>query len=228
MLKSSGYPYVDNSSGNARLYLEDCILWQLTSGHCVNIGSGTTIIRGTLFVLNAGGVNQYAVNGPNGGLEIYNCVFLGFQNLFGLTGTTPMVYINNIVFDWAGTPSYGTYFGGSVFGYNASSSITPPGTNGLLLSSNPFVNYDPSGTYIEGTSNLHLVGGSPCIDSGSPSILDLDNSRSDMGIFGGPRPMVANGVPAFPFTINMSVTPNLITVGDSVTVSSSGRIGPRY
>ncbi len=34
--------------------------------------------------------------------------------------------------------------------------------------------------------DLHLQDGSPCIDSGAPYLLDPDDSRSDMGMYGGP------------------------------------------
>lgn len=34
--------------------------------------------------------------------------------------------------------------------------------------------------------DLHLQYGSPCIDAGDPTILDVDGSRSDIGAFGGP------------------------------------------
>ncbi len=34
--------------------------------------------------------------------------------------------------------------------------------------------------------DLHLQYGSPCIDAGLPTLLDLDDSQSDMGAYGGP------------------------------------------
>jgi hypothetical protein len=37
-----------------------------------------------------------------------------------------------------------------------------------------------------GDSTFALGPGSPCIDAGDPSIVDIDGTRSDMGIFGGP------------------------------------------
>ncbi len=39
---------------------------------------------------------------------------------------------------------------------------------------------------IPGECQLELQPGSPCIDSGAPYLLDPDDSRSDMGMFGGP------------------------------------------
>jgi hypothetical protein len=34
--------------------------------------------------------------------------------------------------------------------------------------------------------NFHLQAFSPCIDAGEPNILDMDGTRSDIGIYGGP------------------------------------------
>jgi len=47
-----------------------------------------------------------------------------------------------------------------------------------------FVN-DTIPTY-GGSYNFHLQMFSPAIDSGDPNILDVDGSRSDIGVFGGP------------------------------------------
>jgi hypothetical protein len=38
-------------------------------------------------------------------------------------------------------------------------------------------------------SSFYLQAGSPCIDAGDPTILDVDGSRSDIGMYGGPRGM---------------------------------------
>ncbi|MBU1920387.1 hypothetical protein KKG66_06045, partial [bacterium] len=104
----------------------------------------------------------------------------------------------------------------------------PPGTNGLLLTSNPFVDYDESGIYIRDVSDLHLAPGSDCIDAGHPSLLDLDDSRSDMGCYGGTHPLIDTGAPAYPFTIQLDIDPSVIPVGDQLNVETTGRIGPRY
>jgi len=39
--------------------------------------------------------------------------------------------------------------------------------------------------------------------------------------------MVDHGITAFPFALTLTID-NLVEVGDSVNVTSSGRIGPRY
>ena len=61
--------------------------------------------------------------------------------------------------------------------FDVQSNAPPAGTGNLSLDAE-FV--DPS------NGNFHLGTGSPCIDAGDPAILDTDNSRSDMGAYGGP------------------------------------------
>jgi len=53
----------------------------------------------------------------------------------------------------------------------------PSGTDGNLDLDPGFV--DPL------AGDFHLRPDSPCIDTGSPSLIDLDGSRADMGLFGG-------------------------------------------
>ena len=47
------------------------------------------------------------------------------------------------------------------------------------------IDQDP--LYVDPLSDHHLQDGSPCVDSGDPDILDYDDSRSDMGCYGGPH-----------------------------------------
>ena len=99
-----------------------------------------------------------------------------------------------------------------------------------MISTNPFVNYDPAGFYVIGTSDLHLdpTNGAPFIDTGHPSLLDPDNSQSDFGIYGGPKPLIDTGAPNYPWAVFLQLDPNIIGVGDSVNATGIGRIGPQY
>jgi hypothetical protein len=226
---TSGYPCVVHGGASALTTIEDCQIIQAhPSADLVDVTTGHVVYRNCLFVQVNAGTNIYAFNGINGNLEVYNCVFLGPNRLLNCTGTVPIVFINNIVYDWLGaSPTYGTYLAGSMFAYNASDRIAPPGTNGITLATNPFVAYDSTANFSD-ASNLRMAGGSPCIHTGHPSILNMDGSRSDMGIYGGPRPIVTRGVPSYPFPISLTITPTLIGLGDSIQVNTSGRVGPRY
>ncbi|MEI7982622.1 MAG: right-handed parallel beta-helix repeat-containing protein [Bacteroidota bacterium] len=63
------------------------------------------------------------------------------------------------------------------------------------------------------STNYHLSTGSPCYDSGQPSLSDPDGSLSDMGYFGGPD------CPIFPVVYQMTVSPN----GNNVNVQAKAR-----
>jgi hypothetical protein len=78
------------------------------------------------------------------------------------------------------------------------------------LTENPFTDYNTSTNFeweVAAMSNLRLdpVRGLPCIDSGSPAILDLDGSPSDMGVYGGLTPFIDSGAPHFPFVSGLTV-----------------------
>lgn len=233
ILSIAGYVPLYLASG--RTYVTDCVLHS-NGGQAVYMTSnGNMVFRNTVFNCITQSVNNNALNGPNGGtVEIYNCVFLNFVKPFEVTGIPQVIGLNNIFWDWGASPTYGTLPVGSVFEYTASGSGAPAfpasfTTNISLGANNPFVTYDNT-YYTYPASNLHLNGGAGgllCVDAGYPSILDLDSSPSDLGVYGGPKPFVDHGVPAYPFALTLSID-NLVEVGDSVNVTSSGRIGPRY
>ena len=70
--------------------------------------------------------------------------------------------------------------------------------------------------------DLRLQAGSPCINTGAPYLLDPDDSRSDMGMFGGPGadnslPRGAPGPPTQPAVFNLTrVFPNPFNATTSI------------
>jgi len=215
-----------------RVDVEDCILVLAGSyGIAVRTPDAPALFRGCVFAF-AGTTTQpcfQSTSGSAGTLEIYNCVFLNQGQIFNLTsGAQPVIAVNNIFYDWRSSPAFGTYPAASTFDYNASETITAPGTNTIDITSDPFVYYDEDANYEEGVSDLHLVPESGLIDTGHPSLLDPDESRSDFGAYGGPHPLVENGVPPYPWAVDIILTPNLVGQGTDVNATATGRIGPQY
>lgn len=224
------------STSAGRLFLEDCIL--INYYQYANAMDGPRsggVIRNCVLVSNitVSNGNGWAIGSANaytGSLEVYNCTFLNWDDIFSMPAGSPAaVIINNAAYDFTGgTASWGTIAGSSVIDYNASPA-TPaaPGTNPLVIAANPFVNYDPAANYVIGTTDLHLVGGSNLIDGGNPGLLDVDGSRSDVGVYGGPRPLIDNGVPNYPWAVNIVNTPNVAGQGTPVNATAIGRVGPQ-
>jgi len=220
-----------------RMYVSDCVLNSSSNAafYIQNNANGNIVVRNTVFNCITPNNAYTAITGINNGtVEIYNCAFLNFTRQFDLTGVPQVIGLNNIFWDWNATATYGNLPVGSVFEYTAAGQGSPTfpanfSNNISLGTNNPFVNYDNT-SYTFGTTNLHLntnTGGNLCRDTGYPSIQDLDSTASDLGVYGGPKPMVDLGIPAFPFALSL-VIDNLVEVGDSVNVTSTGRIGPRY
>jgi hypothetical protein len=241
--------YFGNTSTNNRIVLastgrgvtmEDCILLMnsSTSGSpviTITDSNYPSTFRNCVFVNRGGSNNCRAIGGAStsGTVELYNCVFLNYQAPLALSASGgPVIGVNNLFYDWIGSPSVGSYNASSVWDYNASATgVTTPGTNGLAISSDPFVNYDESLNYQIGVTDLNLdpTNGAAFIDSGHPSLLDFtDATTSDRGVYGGPKPLVDNGVPNYPWAVNIVLNPNLVGVGTPVNATALGRVGPQY
>lgn len=67
----------------------------------------------------------------------------------------------------------------------------PTGTSGNLAEDPLLVAYSADGD--ETDDDLSLASGSPALDVGSPTIFDVDGTRSDIGAFGGPDADVQDG-----------------------------------
>ena len=229
------------SSTGRGLTIEDCIiLSSQTSGYAIQITSSNypTTIRNTVFVNqgNSAGVSVWALEGTatSGTVELYNCAFLNWKRPFGLsTAGGALIAINNIFYDWLASPTMGTYNAVSVWDYNASQTVALPAADvhPLVIVADPFVNYDETLNYQLGITDLHLdpTNGAALINSGHPSLLDFtDGSQSDRGVYGGPKPLVDNGVPNYPWAVNILLNPNLVGVGTPVNATALGRVGPQY
>ena len=235
LLRSNGGYVLSFASQNSRLYVEDCLLIQnYQYNELVITPNAACLFRNCVIAFTQSNTSTYSfqnTGGTAGTLELYNKVFVCWSRIFNLAaGAQPVIAVNNLFYDWGASPQWGTYPGSSTFDYNASSGPAAPGTNGLTISTNPFVSYDPAGYYVFGTSDLHLdpTNGAPFIDTGHPSLYDPDGSRSDFGVYGGPKPLIDTGAPNYPWAVFLQLDPNIISVGDSVNATGIGRVGPQY
>jgi len=215
------------------LMVESCILETNAFDFyaALKLQGDNAIVKSTVFHFRgpdgAGNFTAYAIDGTASSLVVEQCAFLNYKVLFNLTNSFPLSFRNNVIYDWRSNANWGIYPGdGAGWSFNASSTLAPPGTDGILLPGDPFVNYDETANYIYGVSDLHVTG-SPCVDAGDPAVLDLDGSRSDMGIYGGPTPHVDGGAPNYPFTIAFDV-PSSMTAGQQLPIQATGRIGAGY
>jgi hypothetical protein len=231
--QSSVYPLYSREAGSNGKWItfEDCILLNnniSTSTDILSFSNDSCVVRNCVFsCIAAAPTALNALAGTPKFLVVQNSIFLNFSQISGMTGTYGCLLANNIGYDLAGTPSWGTFSPTTTYDYNASAGVAAPGTNPVSITANPFVNYNTTANFQEGLSDFHLTGASGLIDSGLPSMVDRDNSRSDFGIYGGPYEFVAGGAPDYPFVISL-IVPSAIVAGDSLNVQSSGRIGPRY
>jgi hypothetical protein len=241
-LITSGYDNIRYGSGNTGrgITVEDCILILTANTSAPNVtlpdGNYPSVYRNCVIAQQNGITNSTGFTGgaTSGTLEIYNCVFLNQRILFNLNASGgPVIAVNNIFWDWYPTsPAIGVYNAGSVFDYNASTASPAfPGTNLITISTDPFVNYDEAVSYTGLNADLHLhaTNGAALINSGHPSLLDFtDGTQSDRGVYGGPKPMVDNGVPNYPWAVNVAANPNLVGTGTPINASATVRVGPSY
>jgi hypothetical protein len=145
--------------------------------------------------------------GPSSLTAINNLILE--QGRFGLgqwTSDATVVFINNIVYGNGWNPSYDvgprtgiwltnlaratvthndSYYnslGDACFGYDC--------VPFNLIGRDGNISADPS--FVNGNAHdFTLLCNSPALNAGSPAILDIDGSRSDMGVYGGPTSVFA-------------------------------------
>lgn len=78
---------------------------------------------------------------------------------------------------------------------------------------------------VDPNSDYHLQPGSPCVDAGSPAVVDKDpdGTRSDQGVYGGPgsaafRPNTAG----LPVVTNLLSSPANVVQGGTFTITANG------
>ncbi|MCD6160920.1 MAG: T9SS type A sorting domain-containing protein [candidate division Zixibacteria bacterium] len=130
-------------------------------------------------------------------IDIYGNVFMNIEN-----GTAIDIY------------PYSPYYEYASIRYNCF------WNNGIDIYSESPAQYDSIGNiFVEpmfiSSNDYHLQAFSPCINAGDPEILDLDSTRSDIGIYGGPLGEVyeyQDLPPGIPDSLYGSIANDTITV----------------
>lgn len=209
VLQGSGYENtVITSTNNPTILMSNGVLkWFLissTGGTGINMNGGGNVICCVIK-----GCSVYGIYSNSGKTYICNCIVINNGNvgIFAQTSTSNMFIINTIsrnnsnsgfIANSSGVMGR-SYCNGSADGYG-----------GTLYGGQGCIDSDP--IFVSST-NYHLSTGSPCFNTGQPSLSDPDGSISDMGYFGGPD------CPIFPVVYEMIISPN----GSNINVQAKAR-----
>ena len=135
---------------------------EISQNQDIGIGlwnSAKTFVTNSTFYNNASGMNQNS----NALIEIKNSILSKNRNGI-ITEVTQNVNL-----------SYSLLYNNG--NYEADSVVLQSGPGNIVGQDPKFVNPD--------SGDFHLQTGSPAINTGDPSLCDTDDTRSDMGLFGG-------------------------------------------
>ncbi|MDP2207861.1 MAG: pectinesterase family protein [Bacteroidota bacterium] len=218
-------------------YLEQVTL----NKNIVLMGSGyeNTIITGNFspsITVSSGKLQWFRVTSLTGigimisGGTVNNCVIMGCANV-GIqsnsgTGTiTNCVIWNNGSYGiYAKSPGYLTvyncisrnntgagFYGDSNYGcFNRMTLSYSNGSRSCTVGNQGCIDSDPM---FASSLDFHISEGSPCWNTGNPSLYDPDGSISDMGYFGGPD------CPIYPVVTEIIITPS----GNTINLQAKGR-----
>ncbi len=125
---------------------------------------GEVTLSQVVFAANSAADGDGVLANALGIVDIRNSIFQGHGN----SSVLELDDDGDILVD------HSMFWEGTVFDDMSS----PIGANGNVIGDPLFVDAL--------AGDFHLSGGSPAIDAGDPAVLDLDGSRSDMGLYGGP------------------------------------------
>ncbi|MEX0608421.1 MAG: hypothetical protein WD016_03695 [Balneolaceae bacterium] len=201
-------------------------------------GPNTQVLNNIFSASNVGNYGGAVTVGTSGSGVIiaYNLFLKGSFNYFqsgaiNISAGAPEVYSNA----FAGGTGSGLYNTASTFATNNGfyGSVTSFGLNPVEAAPD-FVEFDVDNEDLdidaidEANFDFSLADGSGWIDAGRTGTLYLDTngSRSDIGIYAGPRPFAdGRGAPSVPVVIDFQVSPTTVSPSGTITIKATGRIG---
>lgn len=188
------------SAVNINLTVENCIFRANTCGIYLTNNNVYGYVKNCIFLSNSTGIY---ISYSDAYMDVFNNIFIS-NTTKGLCNS-----------------SNGSYFGS--LSYNLFYNNTT-NTSGINVAEGNIFDIDPLLTNTSGDPyfNYFPTSGSPCIDTGNPDINynDLDGSRCDIGIFGGPHPW-GEGKPV---VLDIQVTPNAVEPGGTIEIQASGQV----
>lgn len=208
--------FVDNSSG----------VDAIDVNNSSNVTVAGNIIKTTSSSSSGEGI---AITGDNN--LVTNNVVFGYYYAIFFTSSSNSIVINNIIYD---AYQYAIYCSVSSQTNVIANNCQYSSPSGFVISpatqdgGGNLNNVDPNFTTLNttfqfGSSNLTLLPGSPCIDSGNALLTDIDGSASDMGVYGGISPFNSEFIKFLPEIVALGVTPVIVAPGGNVTVSGSAK-----
>jgi len=199
------------SSFQTRPLVEKNVIHPKRNGLKSQINSSPIYLNNTVILENAVNTSSGFDDFNDNISTLKNNLFITLDNSgdYGIQSYYDTLYNNVVIGPW----DYGIFTAGSVLSdaviknnhisgaltglrYYAGSGGPPPvfQYNNLWENQNNFQNFTADTTNIyydpmfadEDSMDFHLQMFSPLFDAGDPSILDLDGSRSDIGLYGGP------------------------------------------
>jgi hypothetical protein len=179
--------------GSFEIYNNIIYTKDIYSSRCIDLCTSTGIsIKNNLIYGFEAGVVAATIGEQPDTIEIINnsIIYSNITNSNGIyTGNLPgpVIIKNNIISGFKIGIAFGhlqTYADYNLFNNVTHVTNMPPiGEHNIVA--DPMFNNDTTFSF-DAVDNFRLQKFSPAIDAGDPSILDVDGSRSDIGMFGGP------------------------------------------
>lgn len=210
LLMGSGYEntIITGSFTGATITMSNGFLqWFTISGLT---SSGVHLSGGTIRNCVVNACSGHGIYTDSGGGNIFNCVVIDNANV-GIRAWGGYIYVSNCICKG----NVGSEIDGDDGGYGCNPHIDLSYTNvfggaNCCNDNLGVINIDPS--FISST-DYHIGEGTPCWNTGHPSLKDPDGTRSDMGYFGGPN------CPIYPVVYEITTTPN----GNNINIQAKAR-----
>lgn len=167
--------------------------------------SGTNAVVANCVIMACIGTGIYS-NTSGSNTSVINCIIV-YNGGYGILACQGgCINATNCIARWNGSTGFQGYYSGYGplnLSFSNGSRYDTQGNQGCI-------DQDPNFT---SDTDFHISEGSPCWNTGTPSLQDPDGSYSDMGYFGGPD------CPIYPVVFEVLIEPS----GSTINLKAKGR-----